>query len=54
MRALSEVIEELEPEWVRAVEEARALADKPAVLAAWCDLPIEAVLAVVGDWRTRL
>lgn len=54
VRATFEVIEELEPDWVLAVEGARGLADTPAVLAAWCGLPIEAVLAVLGDWRTRL
>jgi hypothetical protein len=54
VRAVFEVIEELEPGWVQAVEEARGLADAPAVLAAWCGLPIEAVLAVLGNWRTRL
>ena len=54
VRALSEVIEELKPGWVRAVEEARTFADKPAVIAAWCALPIEAVLAILEDWRTRL
>lgn len=54
VRALCEVIEELEPGWVGAVEEARALADSPAVIAAWCALPIEAVLAILGDWRSRL
>lgn len=54
VRAAAEVIAEMEPDWVRDVEDARRLADSPEVLAAWCGLPIEAVLAIVGNWRTRL
>lgn len=54
VRAVSKVLEELEPGWIAAVEDARRLADSPAVLAAWCEVPIEAVLAITGDWRTRL
>ena len=54
VRAVAEVIAEMEPEWVQAVEDARGLADSPDVLAAWCELPIEAVLAIIGNWRTRL
>lgn len=54
VRAVAEVVSEMEPDWVQAVEDARKLADSPDVLAAWCELPIEAVLAVLGDWRTRL
>ncbi len=54
VRAVSEVLEELEPGWVRAVKDARRLADSPEVIAAWSEVPIEAVLAVLGNWRTRL
>lgn len=54
VRAVSEVLEEMEPDWVSAVEDARRLADKPEVMAAWSGVPAEAVLAVLGDWRTRL
>lgn len=49
VRAVFEVLEELEPDWVRAVEDARRLADSPEVLAAWCGLPIEAVLAILEN-----
>ncbi len=54
VRAVAEVIAEMEPDWVRAVDDARSLADAPEVIAAWCEVPIEAVLAVIGNWRTRL
>lgn len=54
VRALTEVIAEMEPDWVRDVEDARALADLPEVLAAWSEVPMEAVLAIIGNWRTRL
>jgi hypothetical protein len=54
VRAAAEVIEEMEPAWGAAVEDARRLADSPRVIAAWSGVPIEAVLAVLGDWRTRL
>jgi hypothetical protein len=54
VRAIFEVIEERELQRVRAVDEARGLADSPRVIPAWCELPIEAVLAVLGDWCTRL
>lgn len=54
VRAASTVLEEMEPSWIRAVDEARALADSPQVLAAWSELPVEVVLAATGNWRTRL
>lgn len=53
-RSISEVIEEMEPSWAAAVEQARYVGDDPAVLAAWSEIPIEAVLAVLEDWQTRL
>ena len=48
VRATSEVLEELEPEWIAAVEDARRFADSPEVITAWCGVPVEAVLAVLG------
>ncbi len=54
VRAVFEVLEEMEPGWVRAVKDARRLAESPEVMAAWSEVPIEAVLAVLGNWRTRL
>lgn len=47
IRAASEVIAAMEPAWVEAVEEARRMSDYPRVMAAWCELPLEAVLAVL-------
>lgn len=54
VNAVAKVIGERESEWVAAVEDARGIADDPRVLAAWAEVPIEAVLAILEDWRTRL
>lgn len=50
--AVSEVLGDLEPGWVSAVEDARRLANSPDVVAAWSGVPVEAVLAATGNWRT--
>ena len=54
VRAVSEVFQEMEPGWVSAVEKARESTDDPDSIAFWSKVPIEAVLAVLGNWRTRL
>ena len=46
--AIRSVIEEMEPSWVEAVSEARRYADDPRVMAAWCGLPLQAVMAALG------
>ena len=46
--AIRSVIEEMEPSWVAAVAEARRYADDPRVVAAWCEIPLQAVMAAVG------
>lgn len=45
VRAIRCVIREEEPGWVEAVAEARRYADDLRVMAAWCEIPIQAVLA---------
>lgn len=52
VRAIVEVIEELAPDWVEAVEQARFVADAPEVIAAWSEVPIEAVFAVTRGSET--
>lgn len=48
VRAVAEVLREMEPGWVAAVEEAPRLANSPDVVAAWAGVPVEAVLAALG------
>jgi hypothetical protein len=45
--AIAAVVEELEPEWVAAVAEARRYADDLGVVAAWCELPLGVVMGCV-------
>ncbi len=45
VRAIRCVIEKEEPGWVEAVAEAQRCADHPGVIAAWCEIPVQAVLA---------
>lgn len=45
--AIGSVVEEMEPGWVESVREARRFADDLRVVAAWCELPLQAVLGCV-------
>ena len=47
VRAIGCVIEDLEPGWGAAVAEARRYAHEPRVLAAWCEIPLQAVMAAL-------
>lgn len=51
--ALRAVVAEMEPEWVAAVAEARRYADDPRVMAAWCEIPVQAVLASLQVLKDR-
>jgi len=51
IRAVRCVIEEMEPPWVEAV--ARRYADCPRVIAAWCEIPVQAVLSALDVLRRR-
>lgn len=42
--AVAAVVAEMEPEWVVAVAEARRFADDLRLVAAWCELPLAAVM----------
>lgn len=53
VRAICSVIEEMEPSWVEAVAEARRYADDVRVLSAWCEIPIQAVLASLDVLTVR-
>lgn len=49
VRAVGEVLREMEPGWISAVEGVRGSTDGPDDMAFWSKVPIEAVLAVTGD-----
>ena len=51
VKALSLVLAEMEPGWIEEVEASRRYAEHPEVLAAWCGVPVEAALVVLGNWR---
>lgn len=54
VRAVSEVLEDMEPGWISALEKARgSTGGDPDAMAFWSKVPIEAVLAV-RERRTRL
>lgn len=54
--AIAAVVEEMEPAWVEAVREARRFADDLWLVAAWCELPLVAVMGCerVLDARTEV
>jgi len=54
VRAVGEVLREMEPGWISAVQEVRGSTDGPDDIAFWSKVPIEAVLAVAGDRHDRL
>lgn len=45
--AIASVVADMEPGWVAAVAEARRYADDLQVVAAWCELPLHAVMGCV-------
>lgn len=47
VRAIRCVIEDMEPGWVAAAGEARRYSDDPRVLAAWSEIPLQAVMAAL-------
>lgn len=51
--AIRSVIAEMEPEWVAAVAEARRYADCPRIMAAWCEIPLQAVMAALDVLKAR-
>ena len=54
VEAVAEVLEGMEPEWASTVQRGCVSEDDPDAGAFWTRVPIEAVLAVMGDRRTRL
>jgi hypothetical protein len=49
-----ESLEEIEPEWLSAIEGAHSITNSARVAATRYELPIEAVLAATGNGRARL
>jgi len=52
-RALREVVDDLEPGWVKAVEEASRAADTAYLASAYSGVPLAAVVAIRDNLRTR-
>ena len=48
VRALQRVVEDMEPSWVSAVKDACRIANDPRVIAAWCELPLQIVVAALA------
>lgn len=48
IRALRRVVEDMEPSWVEAVEDACKMFNEPRLIAGWCELPMQVVLAVLA------
>ena len=51
--AIRSAIEEMEPGWVAAVAEALRYADDPRIMAAWCEIPLQAVIACLEVLREQ-
>ena len=51
--AIRAVVADMEPSWVASVAEARRYADCPRVVAAWCEIPLQAVMACLEVLRQR-
>lgn len=49
IRALRRVVGKMEPSWVQSVTEACSISNNSRVIAAWCELPLQAVVAILAD-----
>lgn len=47
VRALRRVVQEMEPSWVEAVRDATRMSNETRWIADWCELPIQAVIAIL-------
>ncbi len=53
VRALRRVIEDMEPSWIAAVKDACRMFNEPRLIADWCEIPIQAVLASLALLEAR-
>lgn len=53
IRAIRCVIEDMEPGWMARIAEARRYADDACVIAAWCELPLQIVMASLENLAVR-
>ena len=51
--AIRSVIEDLRPGWVEEVRDACRIANHPRVIAAWCDLSVAVVVAIIENLKAR-
>jgi hypothetical protein len=53
IRALRRVVDDMEPGWVDAVKDACRIANDPRIIAAWCELPLQVVVAILAQLEAR-
>lgn len=53
IRALRNTVEEMEPAWIEAVKDACRIGNEPRIIAAWCELPLQVVVAVLAILEVR-
>lgn len=53
VRAIRRVVEDMEPSWISAVKEACRIGNDPRVIAAWCELPLQIVVAILAQLEAR-
>ena len=51
--AIRKVVDEQRPEWVEAAREAVRISNDPRVIAAWCEIRVEAVVAITQNLKER-
>lgn len=51
--AIGSVIERMEPEWVKDVADAKRLADDARLIAAWVELPLQAVMGALEHLKRQ-
>lgn len=51
--AIRSVLDDLQPGWVEEVRDACRIANHPRVIAAWCDLSVAVVMAILMNLAAR-
>lgn len=53
VRALRGVLDEMEPAWIAEIQDACRISNEPRLIAAWCELPLQIVIAALLDLEAR-
>ncbi len=51
--AIRSVVDDLRPEWVKEIKEAARMSNDPRWIAAWCEMSVQVVVAILGMLRER-